>query len=1022
MRPLKLELQAFGPFRDKMVIDFSSFDQSGLFLISGPTGSGKTTLFDAMAYALYDEASGDVRQRDTLKSQYANDEMLCYVKFTFDVGGKTYTILRKPTQIGPGVRTKTKHIQTEAELAINGTIVATKKTEVDAYIGQILSLTADQFKQIVMIPQGEFRRLLISSSREKEAIFRNIFKTHQLEIFQMKLKEKADAFRERRRDLTVKLSQVLTDIQQAIDHPPLQEAAEKQQLPVVRTELQRLIDTGQVEREVVEEKLAKNQEQQSRYEQILQLRIDQAAQLTKRQQLDDQAEMIAQLKQQLHDYHEARALDQLYQPLQETIQAISQTEQTLTHYQAEQAKLKEQQAILDQEQATLQAEIAQLPTVETEIEQLQAEQRLFKELADIEAEQATLQASLSEQQATLEDTNRAVDQLTHQIESKEAQLSQIKQWRQTLEELQAEQADCKNNKQQAEQMLETLNHLQQLKQQISAINTTLEQKHAHYRKLDAQANRMEQAYLSNLAGSLAAELVSGEACPVCGSLEHPDRAATNMDAVTKEQKDAAELEATQAREAWVATKTKREHLWETFNGTLTQVAIEGDDLDQEIIQKRQQVEQLDTTLLSLNQQIDTLRQNIAKEPQWQQDLKDLEHQRQATIETQTRLISSQEHINERLTTLTDKAQQLAHQLTDESMDALNQKLADKKEWKQQVTDQQQSLNKRQETLATEQASNKKGIDLTKEHLTQLETKQNRQEDVYQRTLATSELDATFRQYLVADQTAKGWETTINQAQEQRAITESKLADLQQKLSQYDAEQATDWYKEQLKTLSQQASELRVSRDQWISQLDNYQRTLTSVINLHQDQQVLQENSQIYEELHELASGSKQTNRVSFERYVLSMYFDHIIIAANSRLKTMTAGRYVLQRPNTDQQKGMAARGLDLNVLDHYTGQNRSVTTLSGGEMFKASLSLALGLSDVIQNELGGVHVDTLFIDEGFATLDMESLDVAIQILMDLNKTGRLIGIISHVEELKTRIASRINVHKTTQGSQVEVVV
>ena len=441
MRPLKLELQAFGPFRDKMVIDFSSFDQSGLFLISGPTGSGKTTLFDAMAYALYDEASGDVRERDTLKSQYANDEMLCYVKFTFDVGGKTYTILRKPTQIGPGVRTKTKHIQTEAELAINGTIVATKKTEVDAYIGQILSLTADQFKQIVMIPQGKFRRLLISSSREKEAIFRNIFKTHQLETFQMKLKEKADAFRERRRDLTVKLSQVLTDMQQAIDHPPLHEAAEKQQLPVVRTELQRLIDTGQVEREVVEEKLAKNQEQQSRYEQILQLRIDQDAQLTELQQLDDQAEMIAQLKQQLHNHREASALDQLYQPLQETVQAIRQAEQTLTHYQAEQAKLKEQQAILDQEQATLQAEIAQLPTVETEIEQLQAEQRLFKELADIEAEQATLQASLSEQQATLEDTNQAVDQLTHQIEDKEAQLKQVKQWRQTLEEQQDEQPD-----------------------------------------------------------------------------------------------------------------------------------------------------------------------------------------------------------------------------------------------------------------------------------------------------------------------------------------------------------------------------------------------------------------------------------------------------------------------------------------------------------------------------------------------------------------------------------------------------
>lgn len=921
-----------------------------------------------------------------------------------------------------GVRTKTKHIQTEAELAINGTIVATKKTEVDAYIGQVLSLTADQFKQIVMIPQGEFRRLLISGSRDKEAIFRNIFKTHQLEIFQMKLKEKADAFRERRRDLTVKLSQVLTDIQQAIDHPPLHEAAEKQQLPVVRSELQQLIANGQAEREVVEEKLAKNQEQQSRYEQILQLRVDQAAQLTELQQLDDQAEMIDQLKQQLHNHREASALDQLYQPLQETVQAIRQAEQTLTHYQAEQAKLKEQQAILDQEQATLQAEIAQLPTVETEIEQLQAEQRLFKELADIEAEQATLQASLSEQQATLEDTNQAVDQLTHQIEDKEAQLKQVKQWRQTLEELQDEQADYKNTKQQAEQMLETLNHLQQLKQQISAINTTLEQKHTHYRDLDAQANRMEQAYLSNLAGSLAAELVSGEACPVCGSLEHPDRATTNMDAVTKEQKDAAELEATQAREAWVATKTKREHLWETFNATLTEVAIEGADLDQEITQKRQQAEQLDTTLSSLNQQIDTLRQDIAKEPQWQQDLKDLEHQRQATIETQTRLVSSQEHINERLTTLTVKAQQLAHQLTDESMDALNQKLADKKEWKQQVTDQQQSLNKRQETLATEQASNKKGIDLTKEHLTQLETKQNKQEDIYQRTLATSELDDTFRQYLVADQTAKEWEDTINQAQERRAITESKLADLQQKLSQYDAEQATDWYKEQLKTLSQQASELRVSRDQWISQLDSYQRTLTSVINLHQEQQVLQENSQIYEELHELASGSKQTNRVSFERYVLSMYFDHIILAANSRLKTMTAGRYVLQRPNTDQQKGLAARGLDLNVLDHYTGQNRSVTTLSGGEMFKASLSLALGLSDVIQNELGGVHVGTLFIDEGFATLDMESLDVAIQILMDLNKTGRLIGIISHVEELKTRIASRINVHKTTQGSQVEVVV
>ena len=288
-------------------------------------------------------------------------------------------------------------------------------------------------------------------------------------------------------------------------------------------------------------------------------------------------------------------------------------------------------------------------------------------------------------------------------------------------------------------------------------------------------------------------------------------------------------------------------------------------------------------------------------------------------------------------------------------------------------------------------------------------------------LATkSEIGSDYQSYLISDQEIDRRKNVIEQHQEAQIKVASGLENVKGKLPPAADQLSLEEAKIQNQDLGQQKVELQGQRDQVNVRKEANKTHLADIQKYYQEQADLYKTASLYGDLSDLAGGkSSETNRISFERYVLGVYFDEILQAANLRLDQMTSGRFNLERQR-DNFKGSGGKGLDLEVFDQFTGKKRPVSSLSGGEMFKASLSLALGLSDVIQGQLGGVQVDTLFVDEGFGTLDPDSLDQAVQVLMELNQTGRLVGIISHVEELKARISSKIVLKRQQTGSQVEI--
>ncbi|MCA9766746.1 MAG: SMC family ATPase, partial [Carnobacterium sp.] len=290
---------------------------------------------------------------------------------------------------------------------------------------------------------------------------------------------------------------------------------------------------------------------------------------------------------------------------------------------------------------------------------------------------------------------------------------------------------------------------------------------------------------------------------------------------------------------------------------------------------------------------------------------------------------------------------------------------------------------------------------------------------FEQQLKTTGFDKQFENYLVGDEQLKEWVNEVAEYDRKAWVNQENYKKQKQKVAAMRERQSVEDYQEQIKTKEVKLKE-RDEKYQALIGITNKHESANVEIKKHYEAKEMQlETYRLYSELSELANGSKETDYISFERYVLAIYFEEIIQAANLRFTQMTNNRYSLLK-REEKVKGAGAKGLDLDIFDNYTGKTRSVRTLSGGESFKASLALALGLSDVIQNHSGGVSVDTLFIDEGFGTLDSDSLDSAIETLFDLNKKGRLVGIISHVEELKMRIPVHIDVTKTSEGSQIEV--
>jgi len=960
MRPLLLKMTAFGPFPATETIDFSALGENPLFLINGPTGSGKTTILDAICFALYGKTTGDERDGAQMRCDLAAAETLCEVTFEFELDGRRYRIFRVPEQQRPKARgegfTEQKPTATLVEISEFGDdilLVATKVSDATHEIETLTGLSVDQFRQVMILPQGKFRQLLLAESAEREKIFSKLFQTHIYKQLENRLKDQAAQVRRDRDDLQKKQYGILETIE--VESAEELAAETKELTPQVKAAL---AAKGQSEKVFLDttKRLQRGEALWKEFDQF-----EQADAELKR--LKEQQNQIEQQRQQLNNALEAEKLRPLFVEQQRRATEVERSEK----------KQSELQRQLKQDEETLQQAQQQLPQTEG----------IVKEQDRCKAE--LLQ--LGEQRKKLVQLERLRRQCTD-LQQRMAALTQLSQLRVK------------------EQFLQQLKNLTTLATDLSRITNQLEREKLAGQKLaklqDEQtttARQLELAWHRGQAAILAAELEDDQPCPVCGSPDHPVLA--HSDEKLPSQRDLEKL-----REELQKTTSQLEAARDQYRLTVSerdQLQARHDELQQQI-DPALNYDQLTAEVSTLQQQLAAsgVATEIAGLAADELAKKQLEEQRQlTTVETEITLLEKE---------LPEEYRQL---------EVLEQR---EKDVQQQLSD----LEKQHETLiaAHQQAKDQFGrttatLKEVSHQLGEFQQQLKSATEAAETALAASCFDTVeyYHQSLLAESSRQQLLTVIETFNTRLENLTGAYEQLQRNLKD---KTRPDLDELQTKLLQAEKEKKRVEEEwnRYNSRLDILLKTEEKLADNLQQLQKLDERYAVVGTLSDVANG-QTGQKISLQRFVLSVLLDEVLLVASERFSLMSKGRYQLLR-NEDRSKGNKASGLDLLVDDAYTGKVRPVATLSGGESFMAALSLALGLSDVVQAHAGGIHLDTLFIDEGFGSLDPESLDLAIRTLVDLQSSGRMIGVISHVAELKEQISLRIDVTTGRLGSSVEL--
>lgn len=947
MRPLRLTMSAFGPYAGKTELSLEQLGTRGLYLVTGDTGAGKTTIFDAITFALFGEASGDSRTADMLRSKYADAGTPTQVELVFAYAGKTYKVRRSPEYERPAKRgDKLVTQKAEAELTLPDGRVMTGLKDVDARVQDILGVTRKQFSQIAMIAQGEFRRLLQANTKERMEIFRGIFKTEGYATLQQQLKNEASRSREHCAALQQSVQQYVSGLRCEAEDPLASrvELAREGRLPSdeILPLLEQLLARDKQEAVMLEENLHRTEQQLDVLGQKLR---DAAARAERESQKKAVQENLEQAEQR-----------------QQAVQSTAQEAQALLP-QAEEAK--RQKVILEQ----------QLPRYE-ELEQKQADlrqtnqaiQRREKELSDTKNRLSTLAEELTVMQTeagSLGDVSVALAEARHREEQLHLQKT-------TIQNLQRQLTDYGK----------LLDRLARAQEAYVAARETAEQRQAEY----VHKNR---AFLDAQAGILARDLTEGQPCPVCGSLHHPVLAEASAEApdqaaveLAKQAADQASQETSEKSAAAAALRGQQESQEAALVEALRVQFAKAGEEELQTIDPRKQERSNVLIVLALGVPMDVLQQ--------QKHLTYLIR----TADDQLRTLSDQ------LKTLEKKQQRRR---------SLDKTIPEKLEKQKQTTDELQALEK---TLAGETAR-RDALQTQIRQLTEqlpFEDRKTVEEHIQKLVQKAQEVE---KQNEAARQALEDVQKQIEGLQGQKKTLEEQLLALP--VCDVEALQAEQEAAQQKRSqLTEKQRQLAVYQNNHRSVRDNFSKQSQALT-------AAEHRYQWVKALYETASGTiSGKEKITLETYIQTTYFDRILNRANVRLMVMSDGQYELKRRELPGNR-KSQSGLDLDVIDHYNGSERSADTLSGGEAFLASLALALGLSDEVQASAGGIRMDTLFVDEGFGSLSENALELAMKALTGLSEGNRLVGIISHVSELKERIDRQIVVTKDrTGGSRAEI--
>ena len=922
MRPIKLTISAFGPYADLTVLDLDKLGENGLYLITGTTGAGKTSIFDAITYALYGEPSGSVRDDSMLRSKYANPSTDTFVELTFIYNGKTYTVRRNPEYERPKARGEgmTKQLA-RAELHYpDGRIVDKSKKEVTKAVTEIMGIDRDQFLQIAMIAQGDFLKLLLAKTEERKAIFRQIFKTQKFEKIQYKLKEEArqlyGQFADARKSLLTYAKGIECDTENT--HYSEAELAKAGTLSTEQTiELLKLL-------------IAEDTEDQK------QLEMDSSS-ISK-----ELATVNANIGKAEEYAKNVKAFEQKQLELPQKAGVFADAKKTLDEEQEKQSERDQ----LDRDIAALEAELPRYDTVDTLEKDIKA---LTTSIETAGAKQKETQTTLAEKNDEIKDSREKIKELSDaevKKEKLEGEKSKLNEQKSKLEDLQ--------------NALEDYNELcvdfKSKQTEYVALADTAQEALDNY-------NAKNKAFLDEQAGILAKDLAEGDPCPVCGSTHHPSLATISEHAPTeaelKKSKKAYEDAQKKAEKKSVECGTLKGQVEASETNIKKQIAeLIGDC---EITNASDKIDEklsgIRTSLFSLIDQI------IAES---------------GRIQEREKLEKALPTLEKDVETLGDDLKKYAETVTSTS--------ATKKEKESQI----ESLRKELRFVSKTEANTE---------LLSLKAKKNKLKKAF------DDANDAFNDADKALSELKGELSALDEVVKQ--VCQIDLDAEKQKRD--DLNTKADAYKKISETLA--------------SRLAANGRCLENIEKTAEEAQKLEAHYKWVNTLAETANGGLSgKEKIMLETYIQMNYFDRILVRANRRLQKMTNGQYdLIRRQDPTDLKSQA--GLDLDVIDHYNGTTRAVNTLSGGESFKASLALALGLSDEIQSSAGGVRLDTMFVDEGFGSLDDDSLRLAIATLQELTDGNRLVGIISHVGELKTKIDKQIVVSKElTGGSSCKIIV
>ncbi|PIS68473.1 AAA family ATPase [Vibrio parahaemolyticus] len=1010
MKPIKLTMQAFGPFAKTETIDFEKLGSNALFLINGPTGSGKTSILDAICFALYGETTSNERQGIQMRCDLASPQLLTEVTLDFSLHGKVYRVTRAPEQEAPKARgeglTVRKHTASLYELGETEKLITSKTTQVKTEITNIIGLNETQFRQVMVLPQGKFRELLLATSKEREEIFGQLFETDIYKKIEYALKDKASSISKAKDEFDNQIRGALqvAGVTSEAELTEQRETLSVQFASAQKREQESLAQLNAVKTEIQKAETLSNEfKKREQAEAALHLHLQQTETISAHQLQLDNAKKASRIEL---PYIKLQNAAQQVQDLNQKVAVLSQDLKAADDV----LKTKEQAFQQAKEQAN------RVPRLTEQQYQLESMKGKLVEKVELDSAIAAGLQQKSEFEETLKKYIVFREKLTQDALQAQKVLEQA---RIDVASIGSVDAEIK----QQQRLMSDLQKLGNLNQELSKLDVLTSSKQAsvtqaksYYENLQREADALELSWHNAQAAVLALRLQTGEQCPVCGSTEHPQPAQFVGDEVTKEQVQQARHK---EREAQITLNQLSNQL-EQHNIAIAQYTQQIEQMVSELGQNANlELQALQASIHQLNERLQHLNaMNIA---QLEQSVNEL-NQRCLVGEGKINDLQNQMAANE--STIKANQQQLAKLSASlgDKYTSLAQLENDLTQIHKQIVELNNGLESAQVQLQQAVLA-KSNVDsqLTthQQWLLEANSKLEDAKTEWENALKASAFadEAHFLQSKVSEQQTQTWQQEIDNFKQTQIQLEQTLADLNQALKAVDKPNL-EALNVSLSTAQNSYLEIRNQLDSTRSLFEGLEKVRNEISNLHDKNRKLEEEYKVFGTLYDVASG-KTGSRISLHRFVLGVLLDDVLIQASQRLSLMSKGRYILAR-KTEGFKGAAGRGLDLVVEDGYTGKMRDVATLSGGESFMAALALALGLSDVVQSYSGGIRLDTLFIDEGFGSLDPESLDLAIQTLVDLQQTGRMIGVISHVSELKEQMALRIDVEPSRFGSTVSV--